>query len=353
MSPVRLGLVGLGVIGQIHLKMGAGLHDAAFTAVCDVRDELVRDTAQQFNIAKTYTDADELFADKDIDGVVLALPANLRTDLALRAFAQGKHVLTEKPVAMNADEVRHMIVARGALIAGCCSSRYRSLPSAQFVTEFIQQGHLGQIRMVRCRAVTAAGAPPIKPPPVWRLRKDLNGGGILMNWGCYDLDYLFGVLDWQLEPQRVMAQTWPVSPVYQQYAAPGSDAETHVTALVHCADGIALSYERGEFMTTQTDEAWQIIGDTGSLRLWLKDKAGKQIYFDRATEQGTVSEIIWQGDETSEQQHRGPAEDFAAAIREGRQPRTSLENALLMQTLFDAIYRAAETGDCIEVTTDV
>jgi len=348
--PVRLGLVGLGVIGQIHLKMGAGLPDAAFTAICDVRDEVVQDTARQFNIAKTYTDANALFANADIDGVVLALPANLRTDLALRAFANGKHVLTEKPVAMNAGEVRGLIAARGSLIAGCCSSRYRSLPSAQFVTDFIRQGHLGQIRVVRCRAVTAAGAPPTKPPPVWRLRKDLNGGGILMNWGCYDLDYLFGVLDWQVKPQRVMAQTWPVAPVYQHYPAPGSDAETHVAALVHCDNGIALSYERGEFMTTQTDEAWQIIGNKGSLRLWLKDKAGKQIYFDRATETGTISEIIWQGDETSEQQHRGPAEDFVDAICQGRQPRTTLENALLMQTLFDAIYRAADTGVCVAIS---
>lgn len=351
--PVRLGLVGCGVIGQIHLKMAQtpaeAPNDYAFAAICDVREDVAQRTAQQYRISKVYTDTEVLFADPDIDGVVLALPANLRTPLGLSAFAHGKHVLTEKPVAMNADEVRQLIQARGALIAGCCSSRYRALPSAAFVTDFIRQGHLGRIRVVRCRAVTAAGAPPVNPPPVWRLRKDLNGGGILMNWGCYDLDYLFGILDWQLKPRRVMAHTWPVSPAYRAYAAPGSDAETHVTALVQCEDDIALTYERGEFMTTQTDEAWQIVGDRGSLRLWLKDKAGKQIFFDRATEKGTASEVIWEGDETSDQQHRGPAEDFAAAIREGRQPRTSLENSLVLQSLFDAIYRAAETGACTEI----
>lgn len=349
MKPVQLGLVGCGVIGQAHLRAAASLSHARFVAVCDVRKEAAEHAAIQHGIANVYTDVDDLFAAPDIQGVVLALPAHLRTDLALRAFATGKHVLTEKPVAMNAGEVRMLIAARGELVAGCCSSRMRFLPSAQVATDFIASGALGKLRLVRCRALVAAREPPATLPPPWRLNRSLNGGGILMNWGCYDLDYLFGILGWTLQPQRVLAHMWTNVPAYAAYAAPGSDAETHVTALVECAGDIALSYERGEFMPTQTDEAWQIIGEQGALRLRMTPGAQKQIFHDTVSDHGTLSRVLWEGDEDWEPAHRGPVADFAAAIIERRQPLTSLEQALVIQQLTDAIYQAATCGECVEV----
>ena len=64
--------------------------------------------------------------------------------------------------------------------------------------------------------MTPAGLPPKNPPPAWRLRRDQNGGGILVNWGCYDLDYLFGLLDFRLTPRVALARTWPIG---QPFAA--------------------------------------------------------------------------------------------------------------------------------------
>ena len=349
MQPVQLGLVGCGVIGQAHLRATANLPQLRFAAVCDVREEAARTAAAQYGIPTVYTNVTDLLADPAIQGVVLALPAHLRTALALAAFAAGKHVLIEKPVAMNAGEVRTLIAARGGLVAGCCSSRMRFLPSAQVAADFLASGALGKLRLVRCRALIAAPPPPATPPPAWRLNRSLNGGGILMNWGCYDLDYLFGLLGWTLQPQRVLAQTWTNIPAYAAYAAPGSDAETHVTALVNCADSITLTYERGEFMPTQTDEAWQIIGEEGALRLRMTPAAQKQLFHDTASARGTESRVLWQGDEEWELVHRGPVADFAAAISEGRQPLTSLEQALVIQQLTDAIYQAATCGECVEV----
>lgn len=346
---IKLGLVGCGVIGQVHLRVAASLPQVQFGAVCDVRADVVQAAAAQYQIAKVYTDANALFADPDIQGVVLALPAHLRTALALAAFAAGKHVLTEKPVAMNANEVRQLIAARGALLAGCCSSRLRFLPSAQVVTDFIATGALGKIRLVRCRAVVAAKTPPTTTPPVWRLNRTLNGGGILVNWGCYDLDYLFGILGWTLHPRRVLAHTWTNVPAYSAYAAPGSDAETHVAAFVECADDIVLTYERGEFMTTQSEETWQIIGDQGALRLRMTPALQKQVFFDSVSDQGTVTQVLWEGDEDWETQHRGPVADFANAILEKRQPATSLEKALVIQQLTDAIYQSAALGQAVEI----
>lgn len=360
MKKINLGLIGLGVIGQMHLKMAQTLDGAQVTAICDVREDVLQNTANTFSIPKTYTDADQLLADPEIDGVVLAMPANLRTVMGVKAFAAGKHVLTEKPVAMNAAEVRELLAAQKASpmpnrIGACCSCRYHGLPSAKVVKDFIATGALGQIRVARVRAVMAAPPTmPFNPPPIWRLRKDLNGGGILMNWGQYDCDYMFGLLGWCLQPQRVMARTFTNIEAYASYAHPSSDAETHVVAFVDCIDTssgkpVVFTYERGEFTSSASDEIWQMIGDKGTLRLWMKEKPGKQLWFDHPTDKGTVSELLWEGTETWDQQHGMPIHDFARAIREGSAPTTPLEKSLIIQSMFDAIYASAESGESCKV----
>ena len=163
-----------------------------------------------------------------------------------------------------------------------------------------------------------------------------------MNWGSYDLDYLLGLTGWKVRPQLALAQVWSVPPLLSTHVAPGSDAETHVAALVACADNVMLSYERGEFVAQASEESWRIAGAEGALRLQMPPGKGKQVLFDRVTRaQGTVTEVLWQGDEDWSLLHAGPINDFARAIREGRPPKTSLEHALIVQAISDAIYASA------------
>ncbi|MCX7643346.1 MAG: Gfo/Idh/MocA family oxidoreductase, partial [Armatimonadetes bacterium] len=232
MGSVRVGVIGCGVIGRVHLKFLTQNPLTKVSAVADIREEAAKEAAKQFNIPKVYTDAEGLLNDSEVDAVVLAFQTSGRAQVAINAFARGKHVLVEKPVAMNSEEVKQMIVARGNLIAGCCSSRHRFLPSFQAVKSFLESGALGRIRLIRIRAVKPDEGPPQVTPPAWRLRRDLNGGGILMNWGCYDLDYLLSLFNWQLKPKWVMANMWTVPPPFEPHVAPGSDAETHVTTLL-------------------------------------------------------------------------------------------------------------------------
>jgi predicted dehydrogenase len=342
-------VIGAGVIGRMHLRVAADSPLLTPLAVADMRETIAQEIAAQHDVARAYGSATALLADEDVEAVVLALPTAGRVDLALAALAAGKHVLVEKPVGLHAGEVQRMIAARGALIAGCCSSRMRGLPSASVATDFIASGALGQLRVIRCRALKGAGAPPQNPPPPWRLSKAMNGGGILVNWGCYDLDYLLGITGWSAAPRLALARAWGVPETFSAYAAPGSDAEAHVAALILCDDGLAISYERGEFVAGATDEAWQVLGDRGALRLQMTPGTNKIIWHDEATPQGVVSRAIWQGDEPGGSDHVHVLEDFARAVREHRAPRTSLEQALLVQQITDAVYASAERGGAVEV----
>ena len=361
MNTVRFGMVGCGVIARMHARALQHSPHARLAAVTDLRPEAARAFADEQNIPTVHRDAASLLADPQVDAVVLAMPVKGRTQLALEVLAAGRHLLLEKPAAMNAEEVLQIMAARDAArphgggdrlhVAGC-SSRHRFLPSAEKATEVVASGALGPLRVVRGRAVLPAGAPPKSPPPVWRVRKDLNGGGIMSNWGVYDLDYLLGVCGWSLVPRQVLGQVWSVSPAFADRVAEGSNAETHVAALVQCAGGTVITLERGEFVPTVRETAWQIIGERGALRMNLLPGDQNQLWLDQADPAtGVVSSLVWEGAETWEMAHNGPAADLAEAIVQDRPPRTTLEQALVIQRLTDAIYASAETGQAVACET--
>jgi predicted dehydrogenase len=341
---VRLGIVGCGMIAQHHMKHAVESRHIQVCAVADIREEAARSTAEKFGVQKVYTDPNDLFADPEIEGVVLALQTKYRIELALKAFAQGKHVLLEKPAGMNADEVHRMIEARGALIAGCCSSRFRFFQSAQAAAHFVSTGALGDIRVIRSRNIAPA-APPKSPPLAWQYSKMVNGGGVLADWGVYDLDYILGITGWSLKPESVFGHTWNVTPQFESYIAPESDAETHVVAMIGCEGGTVINFERGAFIPGNREHAWQIVGTKGTLDLYLLPSDQKEIIFHEASsEKGVVRHTIWKGADTWSAVHAGPISDFADSIRDHRQPSTNLENSLTIQMIIDSIYKSSETG---------
>jgi len=350
MEPVRMGVIGCGVIGNVHMRVMTESPLMTVAAAADIIESRVKEAGAKYGIKGVYNTADALLADGNVEAVVLAMPACERLPIALAAYAKGKHVLTEKPVAMNAGDVRKMIAARGKLISGCCSSRYHSYKSTQAATAVIASGELGKLRVVHCRALVSAAGPPSKSPPEWRLKKAMNAGGILTNWGCYDLDFMMGLTGWSLKPRLVLASKWPVPPAFVPHVAPGSDAEAHFAAFIRCEGGAVISFERGEYVATKTQNAWSIIGDAGSVILQMVPGDGKIVVVHQAqTDKGVVSRTVWEGNEDWEPAHIGVDEDFATAIREGRQPRTTLERALLLAQITDAIYTSADHGRAVEI----
>lgn len=350
MTPVRLGLIGCGVIGGHHIRHANESPLVEMVAVADLIEERANAFSDQYGVATRYREGLDLIADPAVEAVILALPANGRFDLALAAFARGLHVIDEKPVAMDAVQAAKLVAARGELVAVCGMSRPRMCETAQRITDFIASGALGEIRVINCRELRMPSGPPTSAPPTWRLRKCENGGGILMNWGCYDLDYVLGITGWKLKPRRVLGKVWTVPDTYESYVAPESEAETHLTALIMCEGGTVINYERGEYMAARPEALWQITGSKASLHLHLTDTRGFTVTVDRADAQrGTVSETLFDPIEEPLDGMRRQLDDFAVAIREGRRPYTGLEEALVVQQITDAIYASSASGEAVEL----
>ena len=351
MEPLRLGVIGCGVIGGVHAKAAASLDCISLVALADVREDAAKKLAEECGVDHVYTTAEALLDDPNVEAVVLAMPARPRTELACQAFAKGKHVLTEKPVAPCAADVEKMIAARGDLVGACCSARYRMTRSAKAATDFIASGALGKLRLVRARGIIQARPAPEKTPPPWRLNRAMNGGGILMNWGCYDLDYMLGVTGWTLKPKTVLGQAWGVPSRFVPNVAPDSDAESFATGLALCEDGIVLLIERGEYMPAPAETAWQVIGEDGSIALQMRTGDDiKLVHTEADTQNGVVEHVVWEGSEEHGCMSTGVLEDLAAAIREKRDPATPLEKALIVQKITDAVYASGETGAPVEIT---
>jgi len=351
-QPLQLGVIGCGVIGRQHMDAASQRPDLIrLVAVADLRPDAANEAGRRFGVEAVYTDPRLLLDDGRVEAVVLALPTAGRADLAIEAFSRGKHVLLEKPAAMNAREMQRLIHARGGLVGACCSSRLRFLRCTQTVENILRQGRLGELRTIRSRGLFPIGPAPENEPPAWRLNSALNGGGLVMNWGSYDLDAIFGLTGWQLEPQTVLARQWTIPPAFQSHAARDSDGETHFIAMICCKDGPAISLERVELAPVRADATCEFIGTHGSLHFKLTTDVDNEVMqYSADPQQGAVSTRLWNGIEKDRLHHLGPVQDFAAAVIGNKPPKTTFEHALTIHRTIDAIYESART--CSPVMLD-
>ena len=344
MKQVRIGVIGCGVMGAIHARNVVSHPHGKVVALADLRPELAAALADTLDRPALYRDGETLIREADTDGIIIALPTAMRTPLALLALRQGRHLLVEKPVAMNAGEVEAMIAARGDLTAGCCSSRQLTSPSTKAAKAAIASGALGITRAIHSRSMMGVRDKSDALPPAWRLRKDLNGGGILMNWGCYDLDFLLGLFDYELVPQTLLAQTWSVPAVFADRAAPESDAETHFSAFVRCAGGEVITLERAEYVASMPADGVHLVGDRGALHLRMTT-AQQVVTLDHEGPDGKLATtVVWEGESDNLACSEAVDHDFVEAVRDRRPCLCPLERALVVQKVTDAIYRSAETG---------
>jgi predicted dehydrogenase len=342
MNSVKIGVVGCGFIARLHIEATISHPEVEIAAVADINEEAANKLADDFDIKKRYYNVEQLLEDVEVEAVLLALPTGIRKTIALKALAAGKHILIEKPPGMSVHELDEMIAIQGELVAACCSSRFRCTPSAEAATQFIASGRLGTLRTIQCRNLGAA-KPPTKEPLVWQYRRDLNGGGVLADWGVYDLDYLLGLTGWTLQPQSILGKVWSIGPEYTTYIHKDSNAETHASARITYEDGIVFTFERASHTATLTSREWSIHGSHGSLYLDMLTSQGKKLIFAAASrEEGVIEETIWEGEESWEYIFGGPLLDFARSIRDRRSPLTSLEHARVIQQVIDGIYASSE-----------
>src|SRR5438132_14153199 len=159
---VRIGIIGSGGIAQnAHMPGYATVPELCeIVAVADSNEAVAREAAEKFNVKNVFTDYTKLLELDEIDAVSVCTPNYLHMDPTIRAFEAGKHVLCEKPIAMNAGEAKRMVEAGNkARKKFQVGYNNRFLPSNQLIKRHIDAGDLGQIYYARAQAMRRRGIP--------------------------------------------------------------------------------------------------------------------------------------------------------------------------------------------------
>ena len=265
-----------------------------------------------------YVDA---VADTRVDAVYVCTPHHLHREHASLAFRAGKHVLVEKPIAGTLEDAEAMVrEATSAGVTFMVAENFRFLPPVREAGRLIEQGRVGRVRLIQLHEQY-----PFLPVG-WRERKDLNGGGVLIDGGIHKLSaiaYLTGA------PTEVYAREVPP-------AQPGLDAEDGIVVVTRDADGVVGLINHSWSVVPPQPHSWVSISGTDATlyfepgRPWLK-------VTDAASETTVTLEGYGNGLVTM-------VREFVSSIRERRQPAMTGEDGLADLALVLAAYESMETG---------
>lgn len=321
-----LGCAGIAVKAVIPAIQSSRLGRVAAIASRDLRK--AEETAAAFGIPKPYGSYEALLADPEIDAIYNPLPNHLHVPLTIKALENGKPVLCEKPIALDAAEAMTLAAAQksaGLPVAEAFMVRHH--PQWKKALALVAQGRLGEVR-----AIQTIFSYYLEDPENVRNQVDIGGGG-LFDVGCYAINtarFLFGA-----EPLRAIA-LMDRDPVF------GTDRLT--SGLLAFPGGRQLAFTCATQLSLT--QKVTILGTRGRIEI--------PIPFNAPTDAATVimvddgRDLVGGGREEIAiepiDQYRQQADAFAAAILSGEPLSLSLDDAIANMKAIDALIRSTESG---------
>ena len=194
MAKLRWGLIGCGDISRKRVAPALNeLETCELVAVNRGRVELAESFAREFGARRWYADWRELLADKEIDAVYIATPVYQHVEQTIAAAEAGKHVLCEKPMAMNVAECDQMIAACRANVVKLGIAYYRHFyPVVQRAKAIIASGEIGKPVVAQINAFERFNPQPGEDRH-WLLEAAKAGGGPMMDFGCHRIEVLLNL----------------------------------------------------------------------------------------------------------------------------------------------------------------
>jgi predicted dehydrogenase len=330
---VRVGIVGSGYQGRLLAQAIAKTDRLGVIACADPIIDRAADVAALAGHAEAYASADELLDKSEVDAVIIATPHCVLHEIALAAIGRGKHVLAEKPIAMNEREAAK-IEAAVARAGTCYMSGYslRFFVAQKQVFDLLAEGAVGEIQ-----AVTAGiGTGPLDG---WFAEPEM-GGGALLYLGSHLVDEILWFV--QDEPVQVYAEI-------RHRPDTGTD-ETSAFQIRFGGGAVA------QCLVTQAVEGWfdfvNIYGREGRIGLassnWLRYEISVSSTALPAHAEPTTICPRLRGDPIM-MMLIPELEEFVSAIQEKRQPAVTVTDGRRVLKVVDAVVESGRTGRAIRV----
>jgi predicted dehydrogenase len=370
-DPVRVGIVGAGAIAAWHVGAVREHGDADVVSVFDIDATRARAFKDAWGIREVSTSLDQLVNSDTVDAVLVCTPPNSHVGPAVSALEAGKHVLCEKPFAVDVADAQTMArvatTASGSL--ACASSRLRFSPAQQAARKMIDNYELGDVYHVRLTSWRLRLRPGhhFLPRSTWFLNRAIAGGGVIMDVGVYAIDSALWLLG-DPEVLSVTAQTRRISEVAPPEGVT-HDVEDHAVIMIQCEGGKSAVIETSWVSNMTPADGLIVLGTQAGLRFDPLTKITARRLQDGAEDPMVQWFTAMGGDRNGNGYFRAveeplfPYPDFARAdpnavtnrfledIRAGAQPQTSPEESLKITRVIDAAYRSAAEGIGVSLST--
>jgi predicted dehydrogenase len=341
-----VGVIGLG-FGRSHIP-AFQVNGCRVVAVCQRHRDQAQAIADRYGVEGVFDRWEDLLEKARPDIVVIATPPHLHKAIALAAFAQGAHVLCEKPVALSAVEGREILdAAQRAGRTAMTNFNWRSPAAFQRFHEMVQEGFLGRLLHVQVRWLGGRFVDE-SVPTTWRMDPSQAGFGAMGDAGVHAIDFVrwnFG------EIARVAAHmtvAWPAK----------GDAEDVCQFIAELASGAQVSFTISRVARGANEQTMEAYGTAGALRYalprdlprWWRGQlhatTGPSGAFQLVPTKAVVPRTAGEGelpDVIGRATIAPLVKRFLAGVRKNESPSPSLEDGVRAQMVLDAIGRSATT----------
>ena len=347
MKKLGIGIIGSGAIAQeCHIPGYQTMPDKCeVLAVADINPDATKNAAEKFSVPYQFLDYRELLAMPEIDAVSVSTPNLLHKQPTIDALKAGKHVLCEKPMAMNADECREMISAEkasGKLLQIGLQWRFSGI--ARFMKDYIDSGKMGEIYYARAMALRRRGVPG------WGvfIDKEKQGGGPLIDIGVHILDFTLYLMGYP-RPVAASGKTYQsMGRDPKHWNAWGDYDRTNFTVEDFAAGFIR--FENGATITLESSFMSNVEREIFGCHLFGKDSGafldlfGAQPITIFSEMDKQLFDMIPQNIPIVKSSHTAEVVAFVDAILNDLPSPVPAENGLILNAVFDALYKSSETN---------
>ena len=382
MNKVRIGMIGYKFMGKAHshayrdLPFYFNLDTEPVLQTIVGRNELeVKLASEKLGWHSYDTNWRRLLERDDIDVIDIGTPNHTHAEIAIAAAEAGKHILCEKPLAMNAEEALKMWKAvRKAGVVHMISHNYRFVPAIQYIKKLITEGTLGEIYHFRAQYLQDWIMDP-QFPLVWRLRKDISGSGTLGDLMSHSIDlarFLVGEFTEVTGMMNTFIKQRPLGEMAGGLSAQISgdqlgevDVDDAVAALARFKNGALGVFEASRFAKgNRNSNRIEINGSKGSIRWDMESMNTLQLYLedDPAGMQGfrmiNCTEDIhpytanyWPAGHSIGYEHTfiNMMAEFIKGISTNTSPSPNFEDGYRNQLVLDAIEKSAKSGKWVKI----
>jgi len=345
---VKIGVIGTGGIANgAHLPGYSQIPDECeIFALCDILPKALKSTAEKYpHVKHKFEDYHDLLAMPEIDGVSVCTPNYVHYQPTIDALKAGKHVLCEKPIALNAKQAAEMVKTarkQGKILQIGYNSRFA--PSNQVLKKFVDAGEIGDIYYARAQALRVRGIPG------WGvfIDKAKQGGGPLIDIGVHILDLTLWLMG-HPKPKTVSGVT------YQKLGTRGDligfmgqwdyknyTVEDIASALIRFENGASIAIE-ASFIANLKEEV-----HTSTL-LGTEGGATTSPFSITQERHGSLFTYEPQVPNSNLNSHYAEMKGFVECIRDKKEPLVTGEHGLMVAQIMDGIYRSADEGKEVQI----